>query len=146
VVLPPGVEQLCFLRWAVLSFGGRPQLATYPQSPRSGSTCCCDVANPCRAFSQQVEPGRLWISLAAAWRWSWSESFEQRIEVDEQLAHDRCDRHFEWLLGSGQPLVELPQNAVVCRALSAAIYRALRTSERPPRMERLPLRAPLSSS
>ena len=31
-------------------------------------------------------------------------------------------------------------------ALSAAIYRALRTSERPPRMERLPLRAPLSSS
>ena len=44
---------------------GRPKCATYPQSPFSGSSRCCDVTDPSRAFSQHAGPGRLWISLDA---------------------------------------------------------------------------------
>jgi len=42
---------------------GRPQSTTYPQSPLSGPSRCCDVTDPSRAFSQHAGPGRLWISL-----------------------------------------------------------------------------------
>jgi putative transposase len=44
---------------------GRPQCATYPQSPLSGPPHCCDVAYLSQAFSQHAGPGRLWISLDA---------------------------------------------------------------------------------
>ena len=43
----------------------RPQCATYPQSPFSGPSRCCDVTDLSQAFSQHAGPGRLWISLDA---------------------------------------------------------------------------------
>jgi hypothetical protein len=59
-----------------------PQLATYPQSPFSGPTCCCDVAYLSQAFSQPTGPGRLWISLSAN---SLSDTSSKMIESKHEL-------------------------------------------------------------
>jgi hypothetical protein len=61
---------------------GWPQLATYPQSPFSGSACCCDVAYLSQAFSQPTGPGRLWISLGAS---SLSDTSSQMTESNHEL-------------------------------------------------------------
>ena len=69
---------------SAMSGGTRLQFATYPQSPDSGPLCCCDVMNPCRAFSQQSGPGRLRISLSAA---------PQKGEI---LPLHRCEHTSNW--------------------------------------------------